>query len=679
MSKPFSAEPLFSSLPRELRGSLVPAVFFWALLSFPFFSGGALAATFHVQAFKTLPKDRSLLSSPQFIVVDDFSAGNMINQRGGLWRTKSPGQGAFEIGIEREDGRGVRGMSLKGDVHLRGKEKAALQSRLNRLDVSRAESLVFRCKWNARQKGPLRLALVLQDNHQRKEKVDFTEQVLSEEEGWKDVTVPMDRFEDLDLNEISLIEIMLLSEEGENRGEIWIDEIAFFGPYEVAFESNRDNLAGFPKTEKAEQRRSELLKIVDNERLLREIARDTWRYFQQARDRKTQLIVDHIKTGDAPLAAGYTSITNVGIDLLATISAWRLGLISKKEAKARVRAVLSTMKAMPQYEGFFYNFYDTRDRSISRSYVSTVDNGWLAVALVVVRQAFPDLAVEASKFLEPMDFSRFLDPENNHFVIGFDVPMITFGNFHYGMLVSEARATSFLAIGKGDIPKSHWWFLYRTPPESWKWQKQTPKGTWIRRGQLEYFQGYYELHGKKFVPTWGGSLFEFLMPTLVLDEKRLAPAGLGLNNRIGTEMHRQYALVEKQYPVWGISPAATGSGRQWKYQEFGVRALGVKGYAEEGVIAPHVSFLALETLPKEAIQNIRKLLEFPGIYGEHGFYDSIRLRNQRVQTQYLALDQGMILLALCNFLEGGALQRYFHADKIARNAEQLLKEDFLLQ
>jgi hypothetical protein len=193
---------------------------------------------------------------------------------------------------------------------------------------------------------------------------------------------------------------------------------------------------------------------------------------------------------------------------------------------------------------------------------------------------------------------------------------------------------------------------------------------------MEVFQGYYEYQGRKFVPSWGGSLFEFLMPTLVLDEKKLAKSGLGRNDKIAAEIQRDYALKEKGYPVWGISPAAMLNGRKWRYVEYGVKALGVKGYPDHQVVSPHVSFLALDVLPKDAVSNIRKLLEYD-LYGEYGFFDAFDLRSGKAVPQYLALDQGMTLVALCNYLQKGFIQKAFQKDPIAKNAEELLsKENF---
>jgi hypothetical protein len=84
----------------------------------------------------------------------------------------------------------------------------------------------------------------------------------------------------------------------------------------------------------------------------------------------------------------------------------------------------------------------------------------------------------------------------------------------------------------------------------------------------------------------------------------------------------------------------------------------------------------LDALPKDAIKNIRKLLTFD-IYGEYGFYDTITFPSQKVNTQYLALDQGMTLIPIANYLKKGVIQDYFHKDPVGKKAKELLgQEDF---
>ncbi len=629
--------------------------------------------------YETLPADKPLAESSRFVVVDDFNSGKFNRRRGAEWQIKSPNPGALDLGLDKVDARNRRrGYSLKADFRLLPEEQARFSSFLEYLDVSRADFFVFKIRLQIKKAETFtgRIRVSLSDWRHNRVVRDITELTAGAHGGWADIVIPIKVFKSLDLDQLFTLSFEVVSRSQKTSGNLSVDEIAFFGPENISFHSHRDNLAGYPARVMDPERRQEIQKIGRDRKFLKAIAEDTWKYFLNARDRETNLVIDHLRMGDFPLAADYTSPTNIAMDLLATIAAMDLEFISKEQARERIALVLSTLGNMSRYKGFFYNFYETKRLHVTRSYVSTVDSGWLASALVVVRQAFPgELAQKATRLLDGFSFAELLDPENNQLVVGVDVPERNFGMYHYGMLASEARVTSFYAIGKGNLSRTHWGFIFRTPPAAWSWQNQKPQGPLATRDGIDYIQGHY-LYGKqKFVPSWGGSLFEYLMPTLLLREKALAPKGLGLNNKIAVEIQRDYALKERKYPVWGISPAAVSNGRKWNYVEMGIKKASVKGYPDRQVITPHVSFLALDVLPKDAIANIRNLLQFD-LYGEYGFYDSVDLKNGKANPQYLALDQGMILVAICNYLKGESIQKRFHADPVGKNAENLLQEDF---
>jgi len=626
--------------------------------------------------YDLVPPPKSLKNSSRFRVIDDFSARDLKNNLGGAWATEDEKAKALTLELKKDDARGVvSGASLWARYNLKSKGQAEFWTSLEKLDMSAAQYLAIKCEAPADAAFKGRLRVALSDWAGKTVAQDITD-VCREKTGWNEAILPLSIFRGVDLNQLKALSFTILARDKNMAGKIGLDEIAFFGPPEVGFESVADNLKGFPQSVLDEPRRKELVAMGDDKKLLMGIARDTWRYFENASDKKNHLVVDHLKLGDFPLAAAYTSATNIAMDLMGTVAVRELGILSAGEAETRVRNILETLKKLKRWKGFFFNFYETTQLTETRRFVSSVDSGWLAIALVVVRQAFPggDIAQDATAILDSFHFQEFLDPETNHLAIGYDLDREGPTPYHYGMLVTEARATSLYAIGKGDLPKEHWWYLYRTAPDAWDWQTQKPKGKMTEHDKIAYFQGYYEEGGKKFVPSWGGSLFEFLMPTLVLHEKKYAPKGLGLNDKIVTEIHRDFALKEKKYPVWGISPASTADGRRWKYEEYGVKRLGTKGYPDRGVITPHVSFLALDTLPKDAIKNIRKLLTF-NLYGEYGFYDSITFPSLRVNTQYLALDQGMVLIPIANYLKKGVIQDYFHKDPVGKKAKELLEEE----
>lgn len=148
----------------------------------------------------------------------------------------------------------------------------------------------------------------------------------------------------------------------------------------------------------------------------------------------------------------------------------------------------------------------------------------------------------------------------------------------------------------------------------------------------------------------------------------LAPEGLGGNDAVHAQGQMRYALEELGMPVWGMSPSADPND---SYSEYGSKPFGIKGY-KSGVVTPHASALALEFIPVEAVQNLRKLIELYDIYGEYGFYDALSVADGKVSRKYYSLDQGMILIAINNYLHDGAIRKRFHADPEMKKGEKLL-------
>ena len=217
--------------------------------------------------------------------------------------------------------------------------------------------------------------------------------------------------------------------------------------------------------------------------------------------------------------------------------------------------------------------------------------------------------------------------------------------------------------------------MIRTFPAACEWQRQVPRD---RREKTvhghRFFGGWYEWGGVRYVPSWGGSMFEALMPTLLLDEPRYAPASLGANGAAHAAVQRRFATESLGLPVWGFSPSAVGGPAG--YGEQGVPDLGSLGYPP-GVVTPHASALALAVTPEAATLNLRELARRYPIYGEYGFYDAVEPTSGKVGYRYLTLDQGMLFLALANHLADHVVQRHFAADPIAaRVLPMLAEEDF---
>jgi hypothetical protein len=409
---------------------------------------------------------------------------------------------------------------------------------------------------------------------------------------------------------------------------------------------------------------------------LRRLARDTWRGLAAFTDREHALPVDHVTLGapslarDAARVGDYTNVTSVGLYLTAIVAAGELGLVSRAEAVRRARAVLATLDRLETHQGYFFNYYDTTSLERSSNFVSFVDSAWLTAGLVVVRGTFPELAPACTRLVDRIDWSFFYDPARGRMRHGYWAQRDAPSHYHYGVLYAESRLGSVLAIGSGRVPEAHWFAMARTFGPACRWQRRVPEG---RRPKTvlghPFVGGWYDWHGARYVPSWGGSMFEALMPTLVLDEPRLAPASLGANDVAHATLQRAYATDDLHLPVWGFSPSATLA--PGGYGESGVPDLGTIGYAA-GVVTPHASALALAVTPEPAAANLRALATRYPVYGDFGFYDAVDPQSGAVAHVYLTLDQEMIFLAVANRLCDGCVQRRFEADPIVQRALPLL-------
>lgn len=413
----------------------------------------------------------------------------------------------------------------------------------------------------------------------------------------------------------------------------------------------------------------------DDRAFLHRLAHDTWRGLVAFSDREHGVPFDTVRLHGsiAPTQAwlgDYTNVTNIGLYLMDIVAARELELIDSTEAIARLSLTLATLERLETYQGFFYNYYDTTTLERTSHFISFVDSAWLTAGLLVVRNAVPELASRCTRLIEREDYRFFYDPVEQLMMHGYYVNLPQRAEYSYGLFYTEARLGSLIAIGKGEAPAEHWYRMIRTFPASANWQMQLPKRR-VERTIAGYTfpGGHYSWKGISYVPSWGGSLFEALMPLLVLDELRYAPASLGSNARAHTEIQRRFALEHLGYLVWGLSPSSAPTGDH--YGEYGARILGARGYGA-GAITPHAAALALLVDPASALANLRQLATRYPLYGDFGFYDAVDPRTGQVAYNYLALDQSMILLALANYLRDGVIQRHFGADPLIQRALPLL-------
>ncbi|MBF0105549.1 MAG: cyclic beta 1-2 glucan synthetase, partial [Deltaproteobacteria bacterium] len=512
---------------------------------------------------------------------------------------------------------------------------------------------------------------------------------------------------------------------------------------------------------------------------LRILARRTWLFFETfvtAAD--NWLPPDNFQDYPSEVIAHRTSPTNIGLGLLSTLGAFDFGYLSLTTFIKKTEDIFHTLETMERFKGHFYNWYDTQTlKPLVPQYISTVDSGNLAGALLVLRQGLLQIAdgdlwsnrileglddvlllihesvqtnenistqmrsriseaqkkvhdliedrnkvqsinetkgdlevlqnivKEIQKNTSPIDdqdvkewveilakqiedhqscltsltaendqpvratlraladratemmkqdYSFLYNKDNKLLAIGYHVFDSRCDQSYYDLLASEARLVSFLAIANGSLPQEHWFALGR--------QLVTHRGASI-------------------LLSWSGSMFEYLMPLLILPSYE----GTLLNQACRECIRRQIQYGNDQNVPWGISESGyniTDAQYTYQYRAFGVPGLGFKrGLEQDLVIAPYASAMALMLEPKEACNNL-EAMDQAGFAGKFGFYEAIDFTPSRVPVghdhviirSFMAHHQGMTFLSLVRFLLNEPMQRRIESEPTFKATELLLHE-----
>ncbi|MDB6059305.1 MAG: NdvB, partial [Verrucomicrobiales bacterium] len=253
-----------------------------------------------------------------------------------------------------------------------------------------------------------------------------------------------------------------------------------------------------------------------------------------------------------------------------------------------------------------------------------------------------------------MDFRFLFDESRELFSIGYNATDHRMDGSFYDLLASEARLTSYLAISQYQVQQEHWFALSRI--------LVSPSGSPV-------------------LVSWSGSMFEYLMPMLVMPsyENTL------LDRSCKAAVQRQIEYGRERGVPWGFSESGyylTDAHLNYQYRAFGVPGLGLKrGLADDLVVAPYATMMALMVYPAEACENLQRLSR-EGREGRYGFYEAIdytpsRLRPGQASAtvqSFMAHHQGMGFLALVDLLRNKPMQRRFQSYPLFKSTELLLQE-----
>ncbi|MEP7154563.1 MAG: glucoamylase family protein [Betaproteobacteria bacterium] len=256
--------------------------------------------------------------------------------------------------------------------------------------------------------------------------------------------------------------------------------------------------------------------------------------------------------------------------------------------------------------------------------------------------------------LAAMDYSFLYDTARHLLTIGYNVSDRRQDTSYYDMLASEARLANFVGIAQGQLPQESWFALGRL---------LTPAG------------------GEPTLLSWSGSMFEYLMPLLVMPTY----ANTLLDRTYIASVQRQIDYGNQRGVAWGISESGyntVDAALNYQYRAFGVPGLGLKrGLADDLVVSPYATALALMVMPEEACANLQRL-STEGLAGKYGFYEAVDYTPSRlprgqasaVIRSFMAHHQGMVLLSLSHVLLERPMQKRFESDPMFQATALLLQE-----
>ena len=278
----------------------------------------------------------------------------------------------------------------------------------------------------------------------------------------------------------------------------------------------------------------------------------------------------------------------------------------------------------------------------------------LGVGRAAERMCVIDQLAQQTTALAAMDYDFLFDTFRRQLVIGYNVSERRCDASHYDLLASEARLCNFVAIAQGALPQESWFAL----------------------GRLLTSAG-----GEPVLASWSGSMFEYLMPLLVMPTYRNSL----LDQTYLAAVQRQIDYGRQRGVPWGISESAYNTvdvHLNYQYRAFGVPGLGLKrGLADDLVVAPYASALALMVAPAAACLNLQRLAT-SGLAGHLGLFEAIdytptrqrRGESNAVIRSYMAHHQAMSLLSCAYVLLGQPMQKRFESDPLLAATLLLLQE-----
>jgi uncharacterized protein DUF3131 len=372
----------------------------------------------------------------------------------------------------------------------------------------------------------------------------------------------------------------------------------------------------------------------DQKDFLESLMRDTWNFINDTCDPVTG-IPQNFQNG----GGGHTNSTPVGLYIASLAAASEMGLIDEKVAEQRFERLFASMEELHQDHGFFPNFFPPDLSRIPRDGVMIIsDYNIYPAGLIVARQRWPQYAERISAYLDSIEWERLYNENDNSVIWGYDLG----ANQAAGSglwLASDARVAVTMMIGSGAAPAKVWDNMIRDPMSA-------------KTGRI--FQP-----GNKFGVTYISAITGLFFYEQDTEEVGETVGNLG--------WHQYTFSCKRGYPLWG-----------WSNCMIPGRGYTQAGYIPEWTVTPHALALLIDYYPRHVTAALQRMQELGGEvppkgcegkqWGLRGCYD---MERNVWGKKYLQLEQGMLFLALANFLHDNIVREKFVNDPLIKKGLEL--------
>ena len=310
------------------------------------------------------------------------------------------------------------------------------------------------------------------------------------------------------------------------------------------------------------------------DRTLERYAEGTWRSFEAMTDAGSGLPSDILESDGT--RSVQTSTTNIGAYMWSAVVAEKLGLIRRSELVARMRRTVGTLEGMERHapSGQFYNWYDHRTGVKLTTWppsgepltpiLSSVDNGWLAVGLKIVAERIPELSRRASALYDSMNFGFYYRAGRQPDAVPLRPGRAASRPAATTRSSARARIAAYIGVAKGEVPERVHFGQFRSFPDSVRLELDRDAPGRLHPHLLRHHRLRRLAALRRtccVTPSWGGSMFEALMPALFLPEERWGPGSWGANHPLTAAAQIHHGLRRGRLRLLGLLAGQHPGGR----------------------------------------------------------------------------------------------------------------------